>query len=125
MTLSIIIPVYKVEQFLRQCLDSVFAQTIDDFEVICVNDCSPDSSPEILREYAKVHDNLVIVDQENHGNGYARNYGISIAKGEYIGFVDADDFIDPDMFKNMVGALTETGADISVANPYLFDQNTC
>lgn len=124
MKLSVIIPVYNAERFLRQCLDSVFAQTIDDFEVICINDGSSDSSPEILREYAKAHENLVVIDQENHGNGFARNYGISVARGDYIGFVDSDDFIRPDMFEKMVGVLTETGADISIANPFLYDQNT-
>ncbi len=124
MKLSIIVPVYNVERFLRQCLDSVFAQTIDDYEVICVNDGSPDSSPAILREYAETHENLVIVDQENHGNGYARNYGISIAKGDYIGFVDADDFVEPNMFGDMVKVLQETDADIAITNPYIFDQKT-
>lgn len=95
--LSIIIPFYNVEQYIAQCLDSVYRQDIpeEEYEVICVDDCSPDNSIAIVEEYAKKHDNLVIVrNQYNRKLGGARNAGMDVAKGEYIWFVDSDDFIE-------------------------------
>lgn len=94
--LSIIIPFYNVEQYIAQCLDSVYRQDIpeEEYEVICVDDCSPDNSIAIVEEYAKKHANLVIVrNQYNRKLGGARNAGMEVAKGEYIWFVDSDDFI--------------------------------
>ncbi len=124
MKLSIIIPVYNVERFLPQCLDSVFAQTIENFEVICINDGSKDSSLSILQKYAEGHSNLRVVDQENHGLGYTRNVGIDCAEGDYIAFVDSDDFVAPDMFEKMVGKMERTNAEVAISNPYLFDHNS-
>jgi glycosyltransferase involved in cell wall biosynthesis len=94
--LSIIIPFYNVEQYIAQCLDSVYHQDIpeEEYEVICVDDCSPDNSISIVEEYAKKHTNLVIVrNQYNRKLGGARNAGMEVAKGNYIWFVDSDDFI--------------------------------
>lgn len=94
--LSIIIPFYNVEQYIAQCLDSVYHQDIpeEEYEVICVDDCSPDNSIAIVEEYAKKHDNLVIVrNQYNRKLGGARNAGMEVAKGDYVWFIDSDDFI--------------------------------
>lgn len=90
---SIIIPVYNVEPYLRECLDSVLAQTCADWEAICVNDGSTDGSLGILREYAARDGRFVVIDQENSGLSAARNAGIRAAKGEYILFLDSDDWI--------------------------------
>ena len=91
---TVIIPVYNCEDFLRRCLDSVFDQTMQDFEVIAVNDGSTDSSLDILCEYEAAHRNLRVIDQANAGQGAARNRAIDLARGEYILFVDSDDFIE-------------------------------
>ena len=103
--LSIIIPFYNVEQYIAQCLDSVYHQDIpeEEYEVICVDDCSPDNSIAIVEEYAKKHDNLVIVrNQYNRKLGGARNAGMEVAKGEYIWFIDSDDFIEENCFKKLL-----------------------
>lgn len=95
--LSIIIPFYNVEQYIAQCLESVYRQDIpeEEYEVICVDDCSPDNSIAIVEDYAKGHSNLVIVRNKfNRKLGGARNAGMEVAKGEYIWFVDSDDFIE-------------------------------
>lgn len=91
---SIIIPIYNVEKFLQDCLNSIQSQTLKDFEVICINDGSTDNSLEILQDYASKDSRFIIISQENQGPGIARNTGINLAKGEYIVFVDPDDFID-------------------------------
>jgi glycosyltransferase involved in cell wall biosynthesis len=93
MNLSIIIPVYNVEQYLPQCLDSVFSQNLDNCEVICVNDGSPDNSRNILEDYRRKYSNMVIVDRENGGLSAARNSGLEIAQGDYIYFLDSDDYL--------------------------------
>ena len=88
---SVIIPVYNTAKDLKECLDSVISQTLDDIEIICINDGSPDNSLEILREYAQKDTRFVIIDQKNKGAGAARNIGISQAVGEFVAFMDADD----------------------------------
>ena len=109
---SVIIPIYKVEAYIRKCLDSVCNQTLREIEIICVNDCSPDGSLEILKEY-KLYDNRIkIIDlKENKGAGYARNRGIDSAKGKYIGFVDPDDWIDLDFYEKLYEQAEENDAD--------------
>ncbi len=99
MLLSIIIPVYKAEEFLPRCLDSVFSQAVDpaDYEVISVNDGSPDRSLEILRRYEAEHPNMVVIDKPNGGVSTARNAGLDIARGEYIMFIDPDDYLMPNL----------------------------
>lgn len=91
---SVIIPVYNVEKYLRQCLDSVVNQTLKEIEIICIDDGSTDSSLEILKEYAEKDPRFTILTQENLYSGIARNAGLSIAKGEYLWFIDSDDFIE-------------------------------
>ena len=88
---SVIIPVYNVEKYLKQCLDSVVNQTLKDIEIICVNDGSTDNSLEILEEYAQKDNRIIIISQENQGQSVARNIALEKATGEYVGFVDSDD----------------------------------
>lgn len=97
MFLSIILPIYNVENFLPECLDSLYKQDISEseYEVICVNDGSPDSCESILKAYSAKHGNMVIINQENAGVSAARNAGIKAAKGDYIWFVDPDDVVVP------------------------------
>ena len=115
--LSVIIPIYNVEQYLRKCLDSVCNQTLEDIEIICINDCSPDNSLEILKEYQKNDNRIKIIDfKENRGVAAARNEAIKIAKGEYIGFVDSDDWIDLDFYEKLYKKASYTSSQIAIAN---------
>lgn len=96
MLFSIIIPVYNVEQYLRDCLDSVVAQTYPDYEVICVNDGSTDGSLVLLEKYRQRYPHITIISQQNKGLSAARNAGIQAAKGDYLFFLDSDDWIEPE-----------------------------
>lgn len=119
---SVIIPVYNTEKYLRKCLDSVCHQTLKDIEIICVNDCSPDNSLEILHEYAANDARIKIIDfAENKGAAAARNAGIDAANGEYLGFVDSDDFIDLDFYEKLYNKAVETGADAVKGKLWLYD----
>lgn len=91
--ISVIIPVYKVEKYLRQCVDSILSQTFKDLEIILVDDGSPDFCPEICDEYAGKHDNIIVVHKENGGLGNARNTGLDNARGKYVCFIDSDDYL--------------------------------
>lgn len=116
MKLSIIVPVYNMvaDGKLAFCLDSLVNQHLEDYEIIAVDDGSTDNSLEVLQEYAaKYPGRFVIVPlSENHRQGGAKNAGLDVAKGEFIGFVDSDDFIDPDMYARMLAKAEETGADM-------------
>lgn len=101
--ISIIIPVYNREKSIRQCLESIFRQTIKEIEVICINDGSTDRSAEIIKAYCKKQDNIRLIEQENQGAGKSRNVGLDVACGKYISFLDADDFFfDEDALEKMV-----------------------
>ncbi|DAA84657.1 TPA: hypothetical protein CPT90_04495 [Candidatus Gastranaerophilales bacterium HUM_3] len=114
---SVIIPVYNAAQYLERCLDSVINQTLKDIEIICINDCSTDNSLEILEEYASKDNRIKIIDfKENKGVAAARNAGINEAQGEYIGFVDPDDYIDSDFYAQLYKKAYETKADIVKGN---------
>jgi glycosyltransferase involved in cell wall biosynthesis len=97
--LSIIIPVYNVEQYLRDCLSSLLAQTYSDYEVICINDGSTDNSLSILEEYKPLFKNYIIIDAVNGGTASARNIGIRKASGDYVLFLDSDDWLEPDLLE--------------------------
>ena len=97
--ISIIVPVYKVEKYLERCLDSIIAQTFSDWECILIDDGSPDNSGKICDEYAEKDERFVVIHQENAGVSAARNAGLDIAKGEYITFVDSDDWIDSNTYQ--------------------------
>ncbi len=114
--ISIVIPVYNAEKYLRLCLDSLLNQTLDDFEIICVDDCSTDSSSDILAEYTKLDTRIrVITNEENRGQGYSRNKGIEYAQGEYIGFVDADDKVENNYFEYLYNRAKSNNADMACA----------
>jgi len=113
---SVIIPVYNVEEYLRECLDSVVNQTLQDIEIICVNDGSPDNSLAILEEYAKKDERIRIINKENGGVSSARNCAIPLVQGEYIGFVDSDDWIDLDFYEKLYNTAKEYNAEIACAN---------
>lgn len=111
---SIIVPIYNVKKYLRKCLDSLINQTLCNIEIICINDGSTDNSLQILEEYKKRDSRITVINQENFGQSVARNRGIEVAKGEYIGFVDPDDWVDLDYFEKLYNAATKTNSDIAV-----------
>ncbi len=121
--ISVILPVYNNEKYLARCLDSVLAQTEKSLEILCVDDGSPDGSPEILREYEKKDPRVRILRQENAGAGAARNHGLREARGKYLSFLDSDDFFEPDMLEAALGRLLEDQADFVVfgCDQYLND----
>lgn len=111
---SIIVPVYNVEKYLRKCLDSLINQTLKDIEIICINDGSTDKSLEILEEYKNRDSRIILLNQENSGQSIARNNGIKKATGEYIGFVDPDDWVDLDYYEKLYNAASTNDTDIAV-----------
>ena len=113
MKISVIIPVYNTEKYLAECLDSVFNQDFDDFEVICVNDGSTDSSLEILEKYAIKYKNLKILSQKNSGAGYSRKVGLDIAQGRYILFMDADDAYLRGAFEKLYQNIENNNSDVA------------
>ena len=115
-TISVIVPIYKVERFLPKCLDSILAQTYKNLEIILVDDGSPDRCGEICEEYAKKDSRVRVVHQTNQGLPSARNSGLKIAQGQYIGFVDSDDYIDPDMYEYLYHLITKDNAAIAMCN---------
>ena len=116
--ISIIVPVYNVEKWLNKCVDSILGQTHENIELILVDDGSPDRCGEICDEYAKKDARVKVIHQENARQGAARNSGLDIAKGDYIGFVDSDDYIAPDMYEEMLSKMEEHNADMAVCGYY-------
>ncbi len=117
MKFSIIIPVYNVEQYLTKCLDSVVNQTYnDEYEVICVNDGSTDSSLAILEEYAKISPKVVVINSPNGGTASARNLGLNVARGEYIWFIDSDDWIEENSLEFLAEYLNKSNPDVFCFN---------
>ncbi len=102
MLVSVIVPVYKAEKWLHRCVDSILAQTMEDFELLLIDDGSPDRSGEICDEYAKKDKRVKVIHQENKGSVGARNAGLSVAKGKYLAFVDSDDYVKEDMLDKIV-----------------------
>ncbi len=109
---SIIVPVYNVEQYLRECVDSILSQSFTDFEVILVDDGSPDNCPKICDEYAEKDPRVKVIHKPNGGLSSARNAGLDIATGEFVGFVDSDDIIESEMYEKLVSAIMKNDADI-------------
>lgn len=112
--LSIIIPIYNVEKYLPKCLESILGQSFKDFEIICVNDGSTDNSLQVLQTYKKQDDRIVIVDKKNEGSGIARNHGLSTARGNYVYFVDSDDWLENYALEKMIHKADECDTDILV-----------
>ncbi len=111
---SVIVPVYNVEPYLRRCVDSILAQTLTDIEIILVNDGSSDSCPSICDEYAVNESRVKVIHKENGGLSSARNAGLDSVTGEYVAFIDSDDYIAADMYERLLSALLEADADISI-----------
>ena len=124
MKVSVIVPVYNVEKYLRKCLDSLVNQTLKDIEIIIVNDGSPDNSQGIINEYVKKYPKKIkSYIQENGGQGAARNFALKKAKGKYIGFVDSDDYISLDMYEKMYNKIEQDKADIVICNNYIVNDD--
>ena len=111
---SIIIPAYNVENYIDDCLESVLNQTYKDYEIIIVNDGSTDSTLDILRKYEKKYEFIKVIDNSNHGQGYERNLALKEANGEYIFFLDSDDFIEPVTLEVAVNKIKEDKSDFVV-----------
>ena len=118
--LSILVPIYNVETYLRQCLDSLLAQTLKDLEIICINDGSTDHSLDIIKEYAKRDLRIVVLNKKNSGYGDSMNQGLKRATGDYIGIVESDDWVEPDAFETLFRLAREHRADVVKANYYKF-----
>lgn len=123
MKVSVIMPVYNASKYLHQCLDSIVCQTLQDIEIICVDDGSSDNSLEILEEYARKDSRVKIVRQENGGAAAARNNGLTYAKGEYLSILDCDDFFEPDMLEKSYLRAKETDSDIVIFRCDLYDDS--
>ena len=110
---SVIIPVYNVEKLVSRCLDSLIVQTLEDIEIICVDDGSKDGSLSVLRSYEECDGRIKVISQENKRQGGARNTGMDVATGEYIGFVDSDDYVDKDYFQKLYEAAAANNMDMA------------
>lgn len=117
---SILIPVYKVEQYLEECLDSLVNQTLKDIEIVCVNDGSPDGSAKILERYKAQDPRIVIVNKENGGLPSARNAGLDVARGKYVGFVDSDDYVELNMFEKLYETAERENSEIVICGANIF-----
>lgn len=117
---SVIVPVYNAEEFLHRCVDSLLNQTLEDIEIILIDDGSKDSSPAICDEYAEKHDNITVLHLENGGPARARNKGIEFAKGEYLAFCDSDDYVELNMYEKLYANAVEYHTDIAMCK-YSFD----
>lgn len=125
MLLSIIVPVYNTEKYLRECLDSIIRQTCDSIEIILINDGSTDGSGMIMQEYKQKYPDLIrVINQENHGIGYTRNKGIELANGKYITFIDSDDTIENDYCERMCEKAEAESLDMVVCDFYEVDEKS-
>lgn len=118
--ISVIVPVYNVEKYLEQCLESIRTQTLKDIEIICINDGSTDNSLQILKEYCARDKRFQLISRENRGYGATINEGIAQAQGDYIGIVESDDYIQPDMYEELYFTATENDAEVVKGNYYCF-----
>lgn len=123
--ISIIVPVYNVEKYIRKCIESILNQTFSDFELILVDDGSTDNSGKICDEYKLKDDRVIVIHKENSGVSSARNVGIDNANGKFLGFVDGDDYIEKDMYETLYKDIKEFDADISVCQVYDEYNNSC
>lgn len=114
--ISIIVPIYNVEKYLNKCIESILNQTYKNLEIILVDDGSPDNSGKICDEYKKMDSRIIVIHKPNGGLSDARNAGIMLATGKYIGFVDSDDYIEPDMYEILYTNLKKYNANISICS---------
>ena len=116
---SLIIPVYNIELYLKRCLDSILNQRYKNLEIILINDGSTDGSLKLCQEYQKKDSRIILIDKKNEGVSSARNKGLEIASGDYIGFIDSDDWIDIDMIETLVNSIEKYRCDISISSIYI------
>lgn len=121
--ISIVVPIYNVEKYLDQCVKSIINQTYKNLEIILVNDGSIDNSGKICDKYKRQDNRVIVIHKENGGSSDARNVGIQIATGKYIGFVDSDDYIEKDMYEFLYNNMINENADISCCNRFLLWSN--
>lgn len=122
--ISVIVPVYNTSMYLEECLDSLLNQTLKEIEIICVNDGSTDNSLSILENYIQKDRRIKIINQKNKGQSVARNKGISQAEGEYIGFLDSDDWADAKMFENLYTNAKQFDSDLAMCSVTVYDEKT-
>ena len=120
---SIIVPVYNAEKYLERCINSLKNQTLDDIEIILVDDSSTDSSLDILKKMAEEDSRIKVISKPNEGAGYARNAALKIATGEYIGFLDSDDFVEPEMFKTLYEKAIKYNSELIMSGVLFVDGN--
>lgn len=118
---SIVVPIYGVEKYIHQCIDSILNQTLKNIEIILVDDGSPDKCPQIIDEYAKKDSRIIAVHQPNGGYGRAVNHGIELANGEYIGIIESDDWIEPDMYEKLYENAKKNNTDITKGGFWRYD----
>ena len=118
---SVIVPIYNVEKYLWQCLESISKQTLQELEIICINDGSTDTSPQILAQYADIDNRITIINKKNTGYGHSVNLGIEKAQGEYLAILESDDWIEPSMYEKMYHTAVKTQADIVKCDFYIYD----
>lgn len=122
--ISVIVPIYNVEKYLTKCIESIINQTYENLEIILVDDGSPDNCPIICDEYAKRDSRVKVIHKKNGGLSDARNAGLDIATGEYIMFIDSDDFVEIDMMESMMNNMIDNNVDLVVCNiKYIYDNS--
>ena len=121
--ISIIVPVYNTEAYLNKCVDSLLCQTYENLQIVLVNDGSKDASPEICDGYARQDKRVTVVHKANGGLSSARNAGLAVAQGQYIGFVDSDDHVSPEMYEKLYMAIVNTGCDVANVMYERIDEN--
>ena len=120
---SVIVPVYNAEKFISRCITSILEQTIKEIEIIVVNDGSTDQSAEIINSFESLDHRIIHISQPNQGVSTARNAGLRCASGEFIGFVDADDWIEPNMFETLYALSIQHSADLVICNAFSINKN--
>ncbi len=118
--ISVLVPIYNVEKYLEECLDSLLAQTFTDFEVLLINDGSTDGSRDIIERYMDKDARFKVIDKENSGYGSSMNQGIDAARGAYVAILESDDFFEPDALQKLYFAITEARADVAKANFWFY-----
>lgn len=121
--ISVIVPVYNMEKYLEKCVRSILDQDYKDIELILVDDGSKDSSPQLCDEFAKQDERIKVIHKANGGQGSARNMGLDIAKGEYISLIDSDDWVEPDMYTNLLSIAEENNADLAICEVALNEED--
>lgn len=124
MNVSVVVPVYNTGKYLEKCIESLVNQTLKEIEIICVDDGSTDNSPQILKEFTKKDSRIKVLTQNNKGQSAARNAGLEIVKGEYIGFLDSDDWADETMFEKLYQNAKSYDSDISMCSINVYDDKT-